>query len=83
MLEHREAGGRRLDAAARAHQEGRAEVVLELGDALADGRGLDVLLRRRAGHVLVVADRHQEAQGLEIDVSHGRDDARFCVSVPE
>ena len=51
--------------------ERRAEVVLELGDPLAHGRGLDVLLRGGARHVLVVADRDQQAQGLEIDVSHG------------
>jgi hypothetical protein len=58
-------------AAPRAQQQRRAQVAFELRDALADGRRLDVLLGGRACHVLVVAHRHQQAQGLEVDVAHG------------
>ena len=61
----------------RAHQQRRAEVVLELRDALADRRRHDVLLLGGARHVPVVADRDEQAQGLQVEVAHGRDDARF------
>jgi hypothetical protein len=64
MLEHRQAGGRRGDAAALAHQQRRAEGSLELRDALADGRRLDVLLLGGALDVAVVAHRDQQRSVL-------------------
>ena len=32
---------------------------------------LDTMIKRRVIRILVVADRNQETQGLQIDVSHG------------
>ena len=72
MLEQREPGRRRLDAAPRAQQERRAEIRLELRDALADRRRLDVLLLGRARHVAVVADGDEQTQRLQVDVAHAR-----------
>ena len=67
----RHAGRRGLHAAAAAHQDRRAERGLELRDALADGRRLDMLLHRGALDVLQVAYRHQQAQRLDVDIAHG------------
>ena len=72
MLEKRESGRRRLHAAPAAHQQLDAEVLLELGDALADRRRLDVLLLGGARHRATVDDRDEEAKRLEVDVAHRR-----------
>jgi hypothetical protein len=72
-----EAGRRRLDASAPPQQERRSQAVLELCDAVADRGGLDVFMVCRPRHALVVANRDQQPQGPEVDVSHGRDDPSF------
>jgi hypothetical protein len=41
-----------------------------LGNAFADGRRLDMRLLGRSRHIAVVAPGHQQAQGLQVDVSH-------------
>ena len=76
MLEQRQSGRRRLHAAPAAHQELDAEVLLELGDALADRRRLDVLLLGGARHRAAVGDRDEQAKRLEVDVAHAADDRR-------
>ena len=76
VLEQRQSGRRRLHAAPPAHQELDAEVVLELGDALADRRRLDVLLLGGARHRAAVGDRDEQAKRLEVDVAHAADDRR-------
>ena len=72
MLEKRESGRRRLHAAPAAQQQLDAEVLLELGDPLADRRRLDVLLLGGARHRATVDDGDEEAKRLEIDVAHRR-----------
>ena len=76
VLEKRQPGRRRLHAAPPAHQQLDAEVVLELGDALADRRRLDVLLLGGARHRAAVGDRDEQAKRLEVDVAHAVDDRR-------
>jgi len=70
MFEHRLTGGCRHHTAPPAHQQRRAERVLELRNPLADRRRLDVFLRCGLLDVAVVADRDQQAQRLHIKVLH-------------
>ena len=72
MLEQREPGRRRLDAAPRAHQQRRAEICSSRAMRLLIGRRLDVLLLGGTGHVAVVADGDQQAQGFQVDIAHAR-----------
>ena len=72
MLEQRLARGRGRDAAALAHQQLRAHLVLELGQALADGRANHGLLQAYGGNVALFADGDKQPQGRQVEVAHAR-----------
>src|SRR6185369_15364672 len=70
VVEERQAGRSRLHAASLAHEQLDAEVELELRDALADCRRLDVLQLGGARHRPALADGDEQAQRLDVEVVH-------------
>ena len=81
VLEQCDARRRRLDSAPPAHEELRAELTLQLGDALADRRRLDVFLFGGDLDVRAIADGDEQPEGFEIEVLHGA--SRWRRGVPD
>ena len=65
--QQRVSGRRQLDALGAAHDEGRAETLLQIRDALADRRGDGVRALRGACDAARVGDRREQFQVAQIE----------------
>jgi hypothetical protein len=70
--EQRAAGGGQLDPSARAQEQWRAELVLELADLVAQRRLRDVQARGRAAEVELLGDGEEVAQQARLEVDRRR-----------
>lgn len=81
MHKHRHACICQLHTSSLSHEQRGAQVCLELRNALADGRRLDVLARCGSSHALAFADGDEEAQRLEIEVPHAANHSLSAITM--